>query len=202
MLAIYVFAAVVGLSLLALGMISGEGGVDELDLELDGDLDAEAGDASWQKYFSMRSAAYFMAGFGATGVLLGWTGAGPFWTLLLALGMGTVAAAFITALFGWLRRSEGGFADSSDDYIGAVGDMRLPIRGSTPGSVAIQHRGRTLVLRARSMGEPESDPSTWGRVLVVDVEEDLGILLVQPAGDFLSDGEFGGGSAPAAPEFE
>lgn len=35
MLAIYVFAAVVGLSLLALGMLSGEGGVDELDLELD-----------------------------------------------------------------------------------------------------------------------------------------------------------------------
>ena len=188
MLALYVFAAVVGLSLLALGALGGEGGPDEfeLDLELDGDLDASGLDSSWKKWLSMRSAAYFMAGFGATGLLLTYLDAPALVTLGVALVMGVASGAFILMLFRWLRQSEGGFSAPSDDYIGAVGTVRVPIQQDAPGSVAIEHGGRTLVLRARPLGEPESDPSSWRRVLVVDVEDRHGILLVQPAGEFLT----------------
>lgn len=200
MFALYVFSAVVGLSLLALGMLGGEGGPDdfEFDLDVDGDLDAPGGDASWKKFFSLRAGAYFMAGFGATGLLLTFLDTAPLLTLGLALGMGVGSGGLIVSLFGWLRRSEGGFATPSDSYIGAMGEVRLPIRETTPGSVAIQHRGRTLVMRARPMGEPKSDPSTWTRILVVDVEDRQGILLVQPAGEFLSD--HSGGDDPDAPQ--
>ncbi len=187
MLALYVFAAVVGLSLLALGALGGEAGPDEFELQLDGDLDATSSDVSWKKWLSMRSAAYFMAGFGGTGLLLTLLDAAPALTLGLALVMGVAAGAFVIALFGWLQQSEGGFATASDSYIGALGEVRVPIGETAPGSVAIEHGGRTLTMRARPMGDPKSDPSTWRRVLVVDVEDRQGILLVQPVGEFLAD---------------
>lgn len=187
MFALYVFASVVGVSLLALGMLGGEGGPDEFELDFDGDFDAGEADSSWKKAFSLRSAAYFMAGFGATGVLLTFFETTPGVTLAIAVAMGGFSAVLVAALFGWLRRSEGGFSTTADSYIGAVGEVRLPIRDRTPGSVAIEHEGRVLVMRALAMGTPESDPSTWSRVLVVDVEESQGLLLVQPVGEFLAD---------------
>ncbi|GEM_PF-1148870 len=198
MLALYVFAAVVGLSLLALGALGGEAGPDEFELQFDGDLDAGSTDLSWKKWFSMRSAAYFMAGFGGTGLLLTLLDAAPTLTLGLALVMGIASGAFVIALFGWLQTSEGGFAAAADSYIGALGEVRVPIGKTAPGSVAIQHGGRTLTMRARPLGEPDSDPSTWRRVLVVDVEDHRGILLVQPVGEFLTD-PMGDDNPPPSP---
>jgi hypothetical protein len=189
MFALYIFSAIVGVSLLALGALGGDGGPDDIELDWKGDLDlASAGsDASWKKAFSMRAAAYFLAGFGATGLLLTLVEVAAVLTFGLALGMGGFSAALIVVLFGWLRSSEGGFAKDAQGYIGAVGQVRVPIREGAPGSVAIEHRGRLLTMRARAMGTPDSDPSTWSRVLVVDVDEGRGILLVQPVGEFLAD---------------
>jgi len=187
MFALYIFAAIVGVSLLAMGALGGDGGPDDLDLEWEGDLDAAGADASWKKGFSMRAVAYFLAGFGATGLLLTLIDVAALLTFGLALGMGMFAAALIVVLFRWLRSSEGGFAKDAQGYIGAVGQVRVPIREDAPGSVAIEHRGRLLIMRARAMGTPESDPSTWSRVLVVDVDDGRGILLVQPVGEFLAD---------------
>lgn len=189
MIALYIFAAIVGGSLLALGALGGDGGADEIEFEWDDDMDlASAGsDGSWKKAFSMRAMAYFLAGFGATGLLLTFIEAAALLTFVLALGMGIVAAAFIVVLFRWLRGSEGGFSKDAGSYIGAVGQVRVPIREGTPGSVAIEHQGRRLTMRARALGDPDSDPSTWNQVLVVDVDEDRGILLVQPVGEFLAD---------------
>ncbi len=198
MLPVYIFAAIVGGSLLALGMLGGEGGPDEFEgLQLDGELDlaGDGVDSSWKKAFSMRSAAYFLAGFGITGLLLTLIETGAALTFGLAVGMGVLAATMIVLLFGWLRGSEGGFATPSDSYIGAVGQVRVPIRGETPGSVQIEHRGRSLTMRARALGQTDSDPSEWRRVLVVDVDDRQGILLVQPVEAFLADGE---GSPPVS----
>jgi hypothetical protein len=186
MLSFYVFCAIVGLGLLALGALGG-GEADELDVpDLEKDFGGSA-DTHWKKLFSMRALAYFAAGFGSTGVLLTLVGAGAALTLLLSLGMGGSAAAFVLALFGWLRSTEGGFAQDANAYIGAPGRVKVPIRPPVPGSVDIEHQGRVLTMRALAHGEPESDPSTWNEVLVVDVDPGRGILLVQPLDRFLAD---------------
>lgn len=194
MLSFYVFASIVGLSLLALGALGGDSDaemdlgaeVDDLDISGVDDLGTSE-DAAWKRAFSLRSVAYFLAGFGATGLLLTLIGAAPALTALLAVGMGAFAALLVIVLFGWLRSTEGGFARSSDAYVGSVGRVRVAIRPSVPGTVDIEHNGQVITMRARALGNSDSDPAGWTDVLVVDVDPEEGMLLVQPIDELLVD---------------
>lgn len=189
MIALYLFSAIVGVGLLALGALGGDSGADDLDMPDVGDTAGSDSDGSWRNVFSLRSVSYFMAGFGATGSLLTLIDASPLLTFVLAGGMGSFAAAVVLVLFGWVRATEGGFDSSSTAYIGATGRVRVPIHASVPGTVDIEHGGRVLTMRARAHARPESDPSSWTDVIVVDVDAAKGIVLVQPVETFLADAD-------------
>ena len=109
MLTAYIFCLVLGGGLLALSFFGDflEGEVDAaIDLDADVDSGLDAGD--FARLFSLRAIVYALFGFGAAGAVLYaiWGGARPGLTAALAGGMGLASGALISAVFGYLKRSE------------------------------------------------------------------------------------------------
>lgn len=173
MLPIYIFAAILGGGLLLIGMLGGEGdGGDAMDT----DLHVGGKVSPWKHAFSFQTAAYALAAFGLTGTALSLVGATRLPTLLASAVMGGGAGALAGVLFGWLKRSQGGFAESSDHYIGGIGrtEVRIPANGR--GRIELLHKGRSFTLAAVSTGG-EIDRHEY--VVVLDVVD--GVALVDRA---------------------
>jgi hypothetical protein len=161
MSALYIFAAILGGGLLLLGMLGGEAdGGDVVDTDLGGK------GGGWKYAFSFQSAAYALAAFGLTGSLLGWLGAAAPLTLVAAVAMGLVGGTAVGFVFQWLKRSQSGFGESSDEYIGGIGRAEIRIPRDGQGRIELVHRGRAFTLPAVSRGG-EIDRSET--VVVIDV---------------------------------
>lgn len=173
MLALYLFAAVLGGGLLLLGMVGGE--ADGGDL-VDADADLGGKGPGWKHAFSFQTAAYAMAAFGLTGTALSWLGAPFLPTLLAAAVMGVVGGTLVGIAFNWLKRSQSGFAESSDHYIGGIGTTEVRIPSGGRGRIELIHRGRAFTLPATSTGGEIDRHET---VVIIDVVD--GIALVDRA---------------------
>lgn len=171
MLPIYIFAAILGGGLLLIGMLGGDGGDG-----VDADIDMGGKASTWTHAFSFQTAAYFLAAFGLVGSALTLVGAATVPTLLVSVAMGLTVGTLVGVLFRWLKRSQSGFAESSDDYIGGVGraEIRIPVGGQ--GRIALVHRGQSFTLPAVSAAE-EIDRNE--HVIVLDVVD--GVALVDRA---------------------
>ncbi|MEJ2539763.1 MAG: hypothetical protein P8188_07315 [Gemmatimonadota bacterium] len=184
MMAVYLFALILGGGLLLLSLLGGEGGdVDVGDLELDGlgdagDLGSEGGDASASKIFSLRSLIYAVFGFGATGALLTTLGLPRPVTLGGAIVTGLLAGAMVSATFGYLHRTESGTKLGDEALLGLTGRVVLPIERERPGAVVVIRGDRRLRLRALPHSSGEGEPAGWDRVLVVEVVD--GVARVAP----------------------
>ncbi len=185
MLTAYIFCAVLGGGLLALSFFGDflEGDIDAGDaLDFDGDLDTgvDAGDIG--KLFSLRAVVYALFGFGAAGALLHavWGGARPGLTAVLAGGMGLASGALISAVFGYLKRTESGAIEGGDALVGLRGEVRMAITEGGTGEVRIESGARQFRMRARADDLEDAGMTLEaGRpVVVVDVRE--GVALVAP----------------------
>lgn len=188
MMAVYLFSLIVGGGLLLLSVLGGDGGELEVDgaLDLDGLGDAgdvgsaaDATDASAaSKIFSLRSLIYAMFGFGGTGAVLSGLGmTGPA-TLVGAVVTGLLSGAMVSAVFGYLRRTDSGAKVGDEALEGLAGHVVLPIDADRPGAVVVVRGDRRLRLRALPHRTVEGDPSSWERVLVIEVEN--GVARVAP----------------------
>lgn len=143
-------------------------------------LDADAGGVA-TKIFSIRTIFYSMFGFGAMGSLLTFLwGGSTLFTAAFAVLSGVCSGAVINAAFSYMNRSESGLLPSESTYAGISGRVVLPIRPEIPGKVVVERGGRSLKLRAlpHPTAAGQGDPSTWKRVLVVEMEK--GIARVAP----------------------
>lgn len=179
MLPIYVFSAILGAGLLLLGMVSGDADAADTDI-IDVETHLGAHDAGWKKALSFRVFAYALAAFGLTGAGLTLLQSDPLLTLAGATVMAVFGGGLAGALFGWLKESESGFAETSASYIGGIGraELRIPAGagGSGRGRIELVHRGRAFTLPAVSRaGEIERNEP----VIVLDVVE--GVALVDRA---------------------
>lgn len=184
MMAVYLFSLIVGGGLLLLSLFGGEGG----DLEIDGALDLDglgdaaelaSADAAASKVFSLRSLIYATFGFGGAGALLTYLGAAAATTLVAAVVTGVLSGAMVSAVFGYLRRTDSGAKLGDQALEGLAGHVVLPIDADSPGAVVVVRGDRRLRLRALPHGTVlEGDPSEWDRVVVVEVEG--GIARVAP----------------------
>jgi hypothetical protein len=175
MLSIYIFAAVLGAGLLAISMFGGQGDVgDALDADIDTGLEGKA--PGWKHALSFQTMAYVLAGFGLTGTALRLLGAPGTPTFIAAAAMGLFGGTLVGIGFGWLRRSQGGFGESSDDYIGGIGQTEVRIPSGGRGRIALIHRGHAFTLPAVSTtGEiARNEP-----VIVIDVVD--GVAVVERA---------------------
>src|SRR5262245_41638739 len=131
MTALYWFAMVVGVGMYLFSVFAdtdhGHGGADG---HVHGDGDHHGFDG--YKLLSLRNATYFLFAFGVTGVALKfmWGGTRSLLTAILALGIGSFGAAISTVVFGWLRKSESGDMPGDRAWLGASGQVVLPLSAS------------------------------------------------------------------------
>ena len=176
MTALYWFAMVVGVGMALFSVFA--------DTHGHGDVDAGVHDASHgvdsYKALSLRNATYFLFAFGVTGVALTWIWGGTrgLLTAILALGIGGVGAGLSTAVFGWLRKSDSGDMPGDRAWLGASGQVMLPLSHGGTGKIMVTRGGRSQELLARPFDDDASQPETWSTVMVLEIRD--GIALVAP----------------------
>ena len=167
-----------------------------LDLDGGADLDADVDPSmssgfDWARVLSLRGLLYAVFGFGLAGMLQIWlldaTPASPFTVVtavVAGLGLGWITDRLVDLVRGASTPDRVGDVG----FEGCTGRVLVPIRGESPGRIRVSRGGRTSDVRALPHGRPESDPSEWTDVIVVEVRD--GFALVIPDDDL----ELGSGS--------
>ena len=173
MLALYLFCLIVGGGLLLFSVIGNDG--DGHHAGLDGGTMAH-------EFFSVRALSYLLAGFGATGFLVGsLTDTGAVATAAWAVATGLLAAGAASLVYGWLRSSESGvLATTSEHLAGLPARVLLPVTQERRGKVVAVYGGREIELLARLHGEADPECPRGSTVVIVDIQGDT--ALVTPAG--------------------
>lgn len=181
MTALYWFAMVVGVGMYLFSALAGATGAHH-DV---GGHDAHGGgdghhDADSYRLLSLRNATYFLFAFGVTGVALNWmwVGARSLLTALLALLIGGTGAAISTLAFGWLKKSESGDMPGDRAWLGASGQVVLPLSTGGTGKIFVSRGGRSQELLARPFDDDAAQPETWSNVMVLEIRD--GVALVAP----------------------
>ena len=185
MVQVYLFCLVLagGLSLLSIfGDVLDTDVVDlDLDTDLDADIDVDSG-FDWARVLSLRGFLYAVFGFGLAGTLQVWLLDAP------AAGAVTLGASVVAGLAtGWLvdrvtdliRGASTPDREGDESFEGCPGHVLVPIREDVPGRVRVVRGGRTYDIRALPHGRPDSDPSRWDEVVVLEMRE--GFALVVPS---------------------
>ena len=207
MIALYLFCLIVGGGLLAFTLFGADAdGGDSLELDHGGDFELDAGaDAvdidhaggaehsgevqlhgGWdpvRDFLSIRSLFYFLAGFGATGLLLDvLTAASTPVALLWAIATGLVAALLAGSIYGWLRRSESGAVSREHDYlVGKPARVVLPVVAGRRGKVRLLSGEREVVLLARLYSGDDPDCARGSTVVIVEIEGDTALVTPAPS---------------------
>lgn len=131
---------------------------------------------------SLRAGTYFLFAFGATGLLLGASGAGGSTAFVGASFAGVVGAAMSMAVFRYLRSSESGGVPTDESLVGLSGHVVLPLTAGGTGKVVVSRGGREIELLARAFDAGSGPPvETWTEVVIVEVT--AGTAFVTPFSD-------------------
>ena len=180
MTALYWFATVVGVGMYLFSALAGATGGDH-DVGGHAHVGGDSHhDVDSYKLLSLRNATYFLFAFGVTGVALTWLWGGTrgLLTALLALFIGSAGAAISTMVFGWLRRSESGAMPGDRAWLGASGQVLLPLSAAGTGKIFVSRGGRSQELLARPFDDDAASPETWSTVMVLEIRD--GVALVAP----------------------
>ena len=177
MFPLYLFALIVGGALLVFSLV---GGSDHSDADLGHD-----GGHSPAQWLSIRTLMYFLFVFGGVGAVL--TKTWPPATAPIVLGIATLAGASIgaavSAAFAYLRRTDSGYRDSDDSFVGLTARVTVPLAAGRPGKVLVRRGDRTFDLLAqpydRATGAtPMPD---WKEVIIIEMTR--GTAVVAPLDD-------------------
>jgi hypothetical protein len=180
MTALYWFAMVVGVGMYLFSALAGATGAHH-DVGNDADVGGDSHhDVDSYKLLSLRNATYFLFAFGVTGVTLNWLWGGSrgILTALLALFIGGTGAAISTVAFGWLKKSESGEMPGDRAWLGASGQVVIPLSAGGTGKIFVSRGGRSQELLARPFDDDAAQPETWALVMVLEIRD--GIALVAP----------------------
>ena len=140
MIALYVFATIVGLPLVAYAALSGD--------------DGDAGDGSQFEdggvfsYFSIGTLSFFTGFFGLTGLATSAVGAGSVVSLALALVVGFAAATTHRGLLRYVTRSSASSHLRDVDFSGKAATVVVPIESGRRGRILIEAGGERHQLTA------------------------------------------------------
>lgn len=147
----------------------------------DADADGFGGDADGDGPFSvipLSTLAFVMAFFGATGLILGATGASAVIAFVLAVLVGAVAGTLNSAAFAWIRRNSASSDVSDRELEGSIGTATMPIGPSRRGRIIVEIAGAREQMTASPADG--SDIQQGSRVVIVGIEQ--GVALVAPLG--------------------
>ena len=181
---VYAFAAIVGWPfLLFFVFFGGEGGEVDADIDVDFDVDVDADlelsdgigggiAAAVLSLLSFRSIVFFLAFFGATGLILTALSTGSVIALVLAVALGLFAAGLNNRVFRYLKTSSVGMDVSDRVLSGAVGRVTIPISVPSKGRITCEVEGQTINLTAVPFDAKEQGEFGVGEaVVVVEVHE-------------------------------
>ena len=148
-----------------------------------GGLEHHGGWDPVRDFLSIRSLFYFLAGFGATGLLLDvLTAASTSVALVWAIATGLVAAFLAGSIYGWLRRSESGAVSREHDYlVGKPARVVLPVVAGRRGKVRLLSGEREVVLLARLYSGDDPDCARGSTVVIVEIEGDTALVTPAPS---------------------
>ena len=180
MLTAYIFCLAVGGGFLGLSLF-GDFLDADVDIDADVDVDIGGGVSDVAHLLSLRTFVYALFGFGAAGAALHtvWDGAQPVLTAGIAVGTGLLSGAFISTVFGYLKRSDTGPKPGEESFIGSSGEVSMAIDEGALGYVSVQRGDRRFRIRARLADVAEQTPIPAGNPVVVVGMED-GIAVVSP----------------------
>jgi len=176
MTAVYAFAAIVGWPFLLFFVFFG-GDSGDVDADFDGDLEVAEGvgsgiAATVLSLLSFRTIVFFLAFFGATGLILTATSASRAVTLVIAILLGLFAGSLNNRVFRYLKTSSVGTDVSDEALSGAVGRVTVPISVDSKGRITCEVEGRTINLTAVPFDAREEGEFGVGEtVVVVEVNE-------------------------------
>ena len=175
---VFAFAAIVGWPfLLFFVFFGGEGGEVDADMDVDVDLDAAGGigggvAAAVLSILSFRSIVFFLAFFGATGLILEALSTNSVIALIVAIGLGVFAASLNNRVFRYLKTSSVGTDVSDRTLSGAVGRVTVPISVPSKGRITCEVEGQTINLTAVPFDPSEESEFAVGEsVVVIEVTE-------------------------------
>ena len=182
MTAVYAFAAIVGWPfLLFFVFFGGEGGDVDADFDVDVDVDADFDTvggvgggvaAAVLSILSFRSIVFFLAFFGATGLILDALAAGSVVALLVAIALGVFAASLNNRVFRYLKTSSVSTEVSDSKLSGTVGRVTVPISVPSKGRITCEVDGQTINLTAVPFDPSEESEFGVGEsVVVIEVAE-------------------------------
>ncbi len=187
MTAVFAFAATVGWPfLLFFVFFGGEGGEVDADFDLDVDVDVGAdfdsaggvggaGEgiaAAALSLLSFRSIVFFLAFFGATGLILTALSTNSAIALIVAIALGLFAASLNNRVFRYLKTSSVGTDVSDSKLSGAVGRVTVPISVPSKGRITCEVEGQTINLTAVPFDPSEESEFGVGEsVVVIEVAE-------------------------------
>lgn len=177
MFSLYLFALVVGGALLLFSLF---GSSDHSDA----DFSDDSGHSPVQ-WLSIRTLMYFLFVFGGVGAILSrtWPPASAPFVFGIALLAGAGVGAAVSAAFAYLRRTDSGYRESDDSFIGLTAHVTVPFGPGRPGKVLVSRGGRTFDLLARPYDRATgAKPLTdWKDVIIVEMTR--GTAIVAPLDD-------------------
>jgi membrane protein implicated in regulation of membrane protease activity len=174
---VYWACLVVGGGLVALSMFGGDSDTDvsvdtdvdvgfdaDVDLDADGafDVDTDGVDlshahtdvAALSTWFSMRFVVFFVAVFGAVGVILRHlTALGTMMTFVVALVVGLIIGQVVHHVFRAVRSTSGDSTPRPQDYVNRLARVTIAITPPDKGEVSIQVRSARRFVPAVATGE-------------------------------------------------
>jgi hypothetical protein len=172
MATLYLIAAIVGIGLLLFSSL----GIGDADATV-----TDLGDSGefLLGIFSTRNLTFFLAAFGASGLLLTWLDIHPLVTGVVASALGLTALFMVHGVFLWLRRSDSSVdALAERDFEGAIARVVLPIAPGSRGQVACVIAGSEMYLTATLADEVRVPLAIGQEVIILSTEG--GVARVMP----------------------
>jgi hypothetical protein len=177
MFSLYLFALIVGGALLLFSLF---GGSDHGDSDFGHDV--EHSPAQW---LSIRTLMYFLFVFGGVGAILSktWSPATAPIVFGISLLSGAGMGAAVSAAFAYLRRTDSGYRDTDDSFIGLTARVTVPLAPGRPGKVLVSRGDRTFDLLAQPYDRTAGDRPLpdWKDVIIVEMTR--GTAIVAPVDD-------------------
>jgi hypothetical protein len=173
--------------------------IDAAHAELPGDIHADAGHAAdidgshadhslfdLSSWFSMRFVVFFLAAFGAMGVLLSRFGElGDVVTALMAAVFGFVMGQTAHQIIHAIRRSSGNSSIEPRDFLGQGGRVMVAITPPDPGEIVVSIRGSERYVPAMAKRNDKSF-SSGDAVVVIGYRGGMAEVISRREYDFLN----------------
>jgi len=176
MLAAYLLSAILGVGLILFSSFGG--GETDTDLEIDGDAWHGGAGQILLGLFSTRNLTYFLAAFGAAGLILTYLGVAASSTALVAGSLGVVSMGLSHAVFTWLKRTDAALNVFGDaDFSGMLARVVLPVNSTDRGQIACIVAGREMYLTARLDPNATSGLQVGDEVIILHADGGVATVI-------------------------